>query len=152
VPELLAAGIAVGLGTDGPASNNNLDMFEEMDTAAKLHKLVREDPTAMPATTVFHMATMGGAAALGIDDRVGSLEAGKLADIVLIDVRAPELTPLYDVYSHLVYAIKGGHVATVLVGGRVVVRNQDVVAVDEVEVIRKANELKEKILRSLEAR
>ena len=152
VPELLAAGIAVGLGTDGAASNNNLDMFEEMDTAAKLHKLVREDPTAMPATTVFHMATMGGARALGIDDRVGSLEAGKLADIVLVDIRAPELTPLYDVYSHLVYAIKGGHVATVLVGGRVVVRDKDVVAVDESEVMEKANELKEQILRSLEAR
>ena len=152
VPELLAAGIAVGLGTDGAASNNNLDMFEEMDTAAKLHKLVREDPRAMPTTTVFHLGTMGGARALGIDDRVGSLEAGKLADIVLVDVRAPELTPLYDVYSHLVYAIKGGHVATVLVGGRVVVRDKDVVAVDESEVMEKANELKEQILRSLEAR
>jgi len=152
VPELIAAGIAVGLGTDGPASNNNLDMFEEMDTAAKLHKLVREDPTTMPAATVFHMATMGSAVALGIDDRVGSLEAGKLADIVLVDVRAPELTPLYDVYSHLVYAIKGRHVATVLVGGRVIVRDKDVVAIDESEVMEKANELKEQILRSLEAR
>lgn len=150
VPELLAAGVPVGLGTDGPASNNNLDMFEEMDTAAKLHKLVREDPTAMPATTVFHMATMGGARALGLDDRLGSLEAGKLADIVLIDVRAPELTPLYDVYSHLVYAIKGGHVSTVLVGGQVVVRDGDVVTVDEIGVMKKANELKQQILRSLE--
>lgn len=152
MPELLAAGIAVGLGTDGAASNNNLDMFEEMDTAAKIHKLVREDPTAMPATTVFHMATMGGARALGIDDRVGSLEAGKLADIVLVDIRAPELTPLYNVYSHLVFAIKGGHVATVLVGGRVIVRDKDVVTVDEAEVMQKANELKEQILRSLEVR
>ena len=86
------------------------------------------------------------------DDRLGSLEAGKLADIVLVDVRAPELTPLYDVYSHLVFAIKAGHVATVLVGGRVVVRDKDVVAVDEAEVMEKANELKEQILRSLGAR
>ncbi len=150
VPELLAAGIPVGLGTDGPASNNNLDMFEEMDTAAKLHKLVREDPTAMPATTVFHMATIGGAQALGIDDRVGSLEAGKLADIVLIDVRAPELTPLYDVYSHLVYAIKGGHVATVVVGGKLVVRDGDILGVDENDLMERANEIKAQILRSLE--
>lgn len=150
VPELLGAGVPVGLGTDGPASNNNLDMFEEMDTAAKLHKLVREDPTAMPARTVFHMATVGGARALGLDDRLGSLEVGKLADIVLVDVRAPELTPLYDVYSHLVYAIKGGHVRTVLVGGDVVVRAGDVITVDEDGVMEKANELKRQILRSLE--
>ena len=152
VPELLAAGIAVGLGTDGPASNNNLDMFEEMDTAAKLHKLVLEDPTAMPATSVFQMATIGGAEALGIDDRVGSLEAGKLADIVLIDVRSPELTPLYDVYSHLVYAIKSGNVVTVVVGGKTVVRNGDVVGVDEDELMAKVNEFKTQILQSLEVR
>lgn len=150
VPELLAAGIPVGLGTDGPASNNNLDMFEEMDTAAKLHKLVREDPTAMPATTVFQMATIGGAEALGIGDRVGSLETGKFADVVLIDVRAPELTPLYDVYSHLVYAIKGGHVATVVVGGKLVVRDGDVLGVDENDVMQKANSIRDQILRSLE--
>ena len=87
VPDLLAAGVHVGLGTYGAASNNNLDMFEEMDTAAKLHKLVRQDATAMPAKTVFHMATLGGAAALGMADRVGSLEAGKLADVVLVDAR-----------------------------------------------------------------
>jgi 5-methylthioadenosine/S-adenosylhomocysteine deaminase len=152
VPELLAAGVAVGLGTDGPASNNNLDMFEEMDTAAKLHKLVLEDPTAMPATSVFQMATIGGAEALGIDDRVGSLEAGKLADIVLIDVRSPELTPLYDVYSHLVYAIKSGNVVTVVVGGKTVVRNGDVVGVDEDELMAKVNEFKTQILQSLEVR
>lgn len=152
VPELLAAGVAVGLGTDGPASNNNLDMFEEMNFAAKLHKVMRADPTAMPATTVFHMATMGSARALGLDDRLGSLETGKLADVVLVDVRAPELTPLYDVYSHLVYAINAGHVATVLVGGEVVVREQDVVAVEESEVLVKANEIRDQILTSLETR
>ena len=149
VPDLLAAGVAVGLGTDGPASNNNLDMFEEMDTAAKLHKLVRQDATAMPAKTVFHMATLGGARALGIDDRVGSLEPGKLADVVLVDARVPELTPLYDVYSHLVYAAKGGNVATVLVNGRIVVRNRRMETVDEAEVLAKARELKGRILESL---
>jgi 5-methylthioadenosine/S-adenosylhomocysteine deaminase len=149
VPDLLAAGVAVGLGTDGPASNNNLDMFEEMDTAAKLHKLVREDATAMPARTVFHMATLGGAKALGIDDRVGSLEAGKFADLVLVDARAPELTPMYDVYSHLVYAAKGANVATVVVNGRIVVRDRRMETVDEGEVLAKARELKGRILESL---
>jgi 5-methylthioadenosine/S-adenosylhomocysteine deaminase len=149
VPDLLAAGVAVGLGTDGPASNNNLDLFDEMDTAAKLHKLVRQDATAMPAKTVFHLATLGGAKALGIEDRVGSLEAGKLADVVLVDARAPELTPLYDVYSHLVYAAKGANVTTVVVNGRVVVRNRRMATVDEAEVMAKANELKARILESL---
>jgi 5-methylthioadenosine/S-adenosylhomocysteine deaminase len=149
VPDLLAAGVAVGLGTDGPASNNDLDLFDEMDTAAKLHKLARQDATAMPAKTVFHMATLGGAKALGIEDRVGSLEPGKLADVVLVDARAPELTPLYDVYSHLVYAAKGGNVTTVVVNGRVVVRNRRMETVDEAEVMKKANELKAKILESL---
>ncbi len=149
VPDLLAAGVAVGLGTDGPASNNNLDMFEEMDTAAKLHKLVHQDPTVMPAKTVFRMATLGGAKALGIADRVGSLEAGKLADVVLVDTRAPELTPLYDVYSHLVYAAKGGNVSTVVVNGKIVVRNRRMETVDEAEVLAKARELKDRILESL---
>ena len=150
VPELLAAGIAVGLGTDGPASNNNLDMFEEMDTAAKLHKLVRQDPTAMPATTVFEMATLGGAKALGLEARVGSIESGKLADIVIVGVDSPSLTPLYDVYSHLVYAIKGGHVETVMIDGRLVVQSGRVRTVDVGEVLERANSLKEKILESLE--
>ncbi len=150
VPDLLAAGVAVGLGTDGPASNNNLDMFEEMDTAAKLHKLVRADPTTMPAKAVFHMATLGGAKALGLGDRIGSLEVGKLADVVLIDTRVPELTPLYDVYSHLVYAAKGANVTTVVVNGKVVVRNRRMETVSEAEVLAKARELKERILKSLE--
>jgi len=152
VAELLAAGVPVGLGTDGAASNNNLDMFEEMDSAAKLHKLVLEDPTAMPAKTVFRLATMGSAEALGIADRVGSLEVGKLADIVLIDVRRPELTPLYDVYSHLVYAVKGAHVGTVLVGGNLVVENRQMVTVDETRIMAEANRMKQAIVESLEPR
>jgi 5-methylthioadenosine/S-adenosylhomocysteine deaminase len=125
-------------------------MFEEMDTAAKLHKLARKDATAMPAKTVFHMATLGGAKALGLGDRIGSLEPGKLADVVLIDTRVPELTPLYDVYSHLVYAVKGANVTTVVVNGKVVVRNRHMETVDEAEVLAKARELKERILKSLE--
>jgi 5-methylthioadenosine/S-adenosylhomocysteine deaminase len=150
VPELLAAGVPVGLGTDGPASNNNLDLFEEMDTAAKLHKVVTLDPTVMPAETVFQMATLGGARALGLEGSIGSIEPGKLADIVMIDARVPELTPLYDVYSHLVYVVKGGDVGSVLVGGRFVVRNRDVTTVDVDEVMARARELQVQILKSLE--
>jgi 5-methylthioadenosine/S-adenosylhomocysteine deaminase len=152
VPDLLAAGIAVGLGTDGPASNNNLDLFEEMDTAAKLAKLVREDPTVLPAKTVFRMATLGGAEALGLADRIGSLEPGKLADVVLIDVTAPGLVPLYNVYSHLVYAIKGGDVDAVVVNGKIVVKDSRMVTVDEDEATARANALKLRILESLSVR
>ena len=150
VLELLDAGVTVGLGTDGPVSNNNLDMFEEMDTAAKLHKLVNQDPTVMPAEQVFEMATLGGARVLGLEDSIGSIEPGKLADIVLIDTRVPELTPLYDVYSQLVYVIKGGHVGSVLVGERFVVRNREMTTVDVDEVMARARELQARILDSLE--
>jgi 5-methylthioadenosine/S-adenosylhomocysteine deaminase len=141
VPEMLAAGVVVGLGTDGAASNNNLDMFETMDAAAKVHKLVRRDPTAMPAREVFRLATRGGARALGLGDRVGSLEAGKLADLVLLDVTTPEATPLHDVYSHLVYTLKGGSVRTVVVGGRVVVRDRTMTTLDTAEVLARARAL-----------
>ena len=103
----------------------------------------------MPAKTVFRMATLGGAKALGIGDRVGSLEPGKLADVVLVDVRAPELTPIYDVYSHLVYAAKGNNVAAVIVNGKVVVRDRRMETVDAREVMNKANEIKARILESL---
>jgi 5-methylthioadenosine/S-adenosylhomocysteine deaminase len=150
VPALLEAGVTVGLGTDGGAGNNNLDLFEEIDTCAKVHKLRHLDPTAMPAETAFWLATQGGASALGLGDQLGSLEAGKLADVVLIDVTAPELVPLYNVYSQLAYAIKGGHVRTVLVGGRVVVREREMLTVNVPEVIREAKRLQAKILASLE--
>ena len=139
----------MGLGTDGAASNNNLDLFEEMDTAAKTHKLFRKDPTVLPAKMVFEMATLGGAKVLGLSDRIGSLEPGKLADVVLVDIERPELTPMYDVYSHLVYAIKAAHVDTVIVNGRVVLRNRKMLTVDTTEILRKANIFKEQIVKSL---
>jgi 5-methylthioadenosine/S-adenosylhomocysteine deaminase len=149
VPTLLARGVVVGLGTDGPASNNNLDLFEEMDTAAKVHKLVLSDPTVMPAREVFRMATRGGAKALGLEGLIGSLEVGKRADVVLIDLDEPELTPMYDVYSHLVYAIKGANVRTVLIDGRVVVRDRTMTTVDATKVMEKAREIQKRILESL---
>ena len=105
----------------------------------------------MPAETVFHMATLGSAESLGLADEVGSIERGKLADLVLVDVDRPDLTPLYDVYSHLVYAIKGGHVATVVVDGEVVVRDGDAVYVDERVLLREARAFRARILESLEA-
>jgi 5-methylthioadenosine/S-adenosylhomocysteine deaminase len=151
VEALRAAGVAVGLGTDGGAGNNNLDMFEEMDTCAKLHKLIKGSPTAMPAREVVWLATQGGADVLGLGDQVGSLEVGKLADVVLVDTRAPELTPLYDVYSQLVYAIKGAHVRTVFVDGKLVVEDRVMKTLDVEEVVSKAKAIKAKILASLEA-
>ena len=141
----LAAGIPVGLGTDGAASNNDLDLFDEMDAAAKLQKHALGDPTALPAETVFRMATMGGARVLNLHDRIGSLEPGKRADIVLVDTRRPGLTPLYEVYSHLVYAARGSDVSTVIVNGRVVVRDREVLTVDEEEVMERARGFGERV-------
>lgn len=140
VAAALAAGIPVGLGTDGPASNNDLDLFDEMDAAAKLAKFASGDPSVLPAETVFRMATAGGARVLNLHDRIGSLEPGKLADIVLVDTGRPGLVPLYRVYSHLVYAARGSDVTTVLVGGRVVVRDGRAVTVDEAQVMSRARE------------
>ncbi len=145
VVELLAAGIPVGLGTDGPASNNDLDLFDEMDAAAKLHKFTNADPTALPAETVFRMATRGGARVLNLHDRIGSLEPGKRADIVLLDTRRAGLAPLYNVYSHVVYAARGSDVSTVLVNGRVVVRDGRVLTVDEAKIIERAYTFRDRI-------
>ncbi len=152
VRDLLAAGVPVGLGTDGPASNNDLDMFGEMDMAAKIHKFVSGDPTALPAKTVFRMATMGSAEVIGQADRLGSLEPGKLADVVLVDARRAGMTPLYNPYSHLVYTARGGDVSTVLVHGRVVVENGAVATVDEAAVMEAARGFGDRVREALSAR
>jgi 5-methylthioadenosine/S-adenosylhomocysteine deaminase len=138
LPEMRAAGVTVGLGTDGAASNNNLDMFETMDAVAKVHKLFRRDPTVMPARDVLRLATRDGARSLGLGDRVGSIEKGKLADLVLVDATGPEAIPLHDVYSQLVYTLKGGAVRTVVVGGRVVLRDRRSTTLDTAEVLARA--------------
>ncbi len=150
VAAALAAGIPVGLGTDGPASNNDLDMFDEMDAAAKVQKFMLGDPAVLPAETVFRMATMGGARVLNLHDEIGSLEPGKRADIVLLDTRRPGLTPLYRVYSHLVYAARGSDVATVIVNGRVVVRDREILTVDEEEVMERARDFGERVREVME--
>ncbi|UCD88338.1 MAG: amidohydrolase [Desulfobacterales bacterium] len=141
IPELLKRGVTVGIGTDGCASNNNLDMFQEMDSAAKLHKVHALDPTVMDARTVVRMATIDGARVLGLDDTTGSLEAGKKADIITIDITRPHLIPMYNVYSHLVYAVTGSDVVTAFVNGRVLMEQRAFTALDVDEVIASVNRI-----------
>ena len=150
VPELRAAGVALGLGTDGPAgSNNDLDLMEEMDLAAKLQKITRMDPRALGAKAVVEMATIEGAKALHMEKEIGSLETGKKADLILIGLDAPNAVPMYDVYSQLAYALKSSDVETVVIAGRVVMRDKKVLTVDEAAAIAKAREYKNKIEASL---
>lgn len=150
VIEERAAGIAVGLGTDGPAgSNNDLDLMEEMDLAAKLQKITKMDPRALGAQAVVEMATIEGAKALHMEKEIGSLEAGKKADIILISLDEPHAVPMYDVYSQLAYALKGSDVQTVVIGGRVVMRDHKLLTLNEPEILAKAREYKKKIAASL---
>ena len=143
VVELLRRGVSVGLGTDGCASNNNLDLFQEMDSAAKLHKVHHLDPTVMDARTVFRMATRGGARVLGMESRVGSLEAGKKADIIILNLDQPHLTPLYNIYSHLVYAARGADVTRVIIHGRTVMKDRELLTLDLKEILSRANRFAE---------
>lgn len=149
VAELLAAGVDVGLGTDGAASNNNQDMFEAMGAMALLSKLVRKDPTAANAEQVLYAATMGGARALNMADQIGSIEEGKKADLVLVDAKRPAALPLFNPVSQLVYSIRGGDVSSVLVNGRVVYENGRLTLVSIDEIRAKANEYRDKIRKSL---
>jgi 5-methylthioadenosine/S-adenosylhomocysteine deaminase len=138
IPEFLQANIRVGLGTDGCASNNNQDMFQEMDMAAKLHKVSTLNPQAMQSRTVLEMATIGGARALGLDHAVGSLEPGKLADITILDTHVPHLTPLYHPESHIVYAANGSDVRDVMVNGKWQVKNRRLVSLNLGEILEQA--------------
>lgn len=150
VPELRAAGVAVGLGTDGPAgSNNDLDLMEEMDLAAKLQKITKMDPLALGAKAVVEMATIEGAKALHMEKEIGSLERGKKADIIVISLNEPNAVPMYDVYAQLAYALKGNDVETVVIGGRMVMRDHQLLTVKEDEVLVKAREYKKRIEASL---
>jgi len=131
VPQLLAAGITVGLGTDGSASNNDVDLFREMDTAAKLHKVFALDPTVMSAEQTLGLATRGGAELLGAGAMIGSLETGKKADCIVLDLNQPHLTPLYHIPSHLVYAARGSDVIHSVINGRMVMQNRQLTTIDE---------------------
>ena len=150
VPGYLAAGVAVGLGTDGAASNNDLDMFEAMRQAAFLHKLVTRDPTAVSAGTALEMATVGGARVLGLQDRIGSLEAGKRADLIVVRMDAPRQTPMYDPVSHLVYATRGDDVDATVVNGRVLMRGGRVLTLDEAAVLKQANAAAEQVRKAVQ--
>ncbi len=141
IPELLSRGITVGLGTDGCASNNNLDLFTEMDMAAKLHKARTLDPTVMDAVTVLKMATIEGARALGLADHIGSIEAGKKADMIVIDIHAPHLTPMYNPFSHVVYAARGNDVRHTIINGRLVMADRKLLTLDLAEVLDQAREI-----------
>jgi 5-methylthioadenosine/S-adenosylhomocysteine deaminase len=140
VPAMRQAGINVGLGTDGAASNNDLDMFEAMRQAALLHKLTTGDPRAVPAATALAMATIEGARSLGMQDRIGSLESGKRADLILVSTAGARQTPMYDPVSHLVYVARGTDVTTTIVNGRILMRDRRVLTLNEADVIREATE------------
>jgi len=150
VPELRAAGVAVGLGTDGPAgSNNDLDLMEEIDLAAKLAKITKMDPLALNAKAVVEMATIDGARALHMDKEIGSLEPGKKADLILISLDEPNAVPMYDIYAQIAYSLKGSDVETVVIGGRAVMRDHNVLTLDEPKVLEKAREYGKSVKASL---
>ena len=138
VKAYLAADVAIGLGTDGAASNNDLDMFEAMRTASFLQKVATSDPTAVSAKAAVRMATIGGARALGLDKRIGSLEPGKRADMIIVSMSAARQTPMYDPMSHLVYVTRGDDVQTTIVDGKVLMRDRKVLTLDRAAVLRDA--------------
>lgn len=147
VPQMLRRGIRIGLGTDGAASNNDLDMWEEMRLAALLHKGVSGDPTLVPAETALDMATRGGAIAVGLDDVVGTIAPGKRADIIQVSLSRADAAPLYDVISHLVYVLDATDVTTTIVDGEILMRDRKLLTLDadkvRANVQKKAAEIQE---------
>jgi 5-methylthioadenosine/S-adenosylhomocysteine deaminase len=141
----LRAGVALGLGTDGAASNNDLDMFEAMRTASLLAKLQTSDPSVVPAATALDMATMGGARALGLERQIGSIEPKKRADLIVVSMRSARQTPLYDPMSHLVYTTRGDDVRDTIVNGKVVMRDRRVLTLDADAVLRDARAMAPKV-------
>lgn len=146
VPELLEGGANVGLGCDGAPSNNSYDMIREMKLAAVIHKARLLDPLTMPAASVLDMATINGAKAMGMDKEVGSIEVGRKADLVLVDLKKPHLIPYRDVVSNLVYAAMGSDVDTVLVDGRVLVRRGKALTLDEERILSEAQRRQDELI------
>ncbi|MBU2559479.1 amidohydrolase family protein [archaeon] len=140
VPEYLKKGICVALGTDGAASNNNLSMFSEMKTCALLHKISNMDPSTVPAYSVLESATINGARALGMEEEIGSIEVGKTADIILVNLKSANMTPLTNPVSHIVYAAKGSDVNSVIVDGRILMQDRELRTLDLEDVLKFANE------------
>jgi 5-methylthioadenosine/S-adenosylhomocysteine deaminase len=149
---MLQAGVKVGLGTDGAASNNDLDMWEEMRLAALLQKVDRMDPEVMSATTVLTMATQGGADAIGLGDKIGSMEIGKRADIIQVSFEDVHFIPTYDVISHLVYVADEQDVSSVTVDGKVLMLDGNMRTIDTKRVRQEATELAARIQAALAAR
>jgi 5-methylthioadenosine/S-adenosylhomocysteine deaminase len=149
VPEMLKNDLPVGLGTDGAASNNDLNLWEEIDTAALLHKLISRDPKVVPAAAAFEMATIRGARALHLDKEIGSIEKGKRADLVIVDLDDLNQTPYYNIYSDLVYAAKASDVRTVIIEGRVVMRDRRLLTLNEETIKADARRYRERIIQSV---
>lgn len=149
VPRMIADNMSLGLGTDGAASNNDLSMWEEMDTAAKLHKLFSHDPKVVSAQEAFELATIRGARALHMEREIGSLEAGKRADLVIVDLSDLNQTPFYNIYSNLIYATKAADVRTVIIEGRVIMRDRRLLTLDENDIKARARVFREQIIKSL---
>lgn len=145
LPEMLHKGVDIGLGTDSAASNNSLDMFEEMKMVALVHKATRDDPTIVRSSQALAMSTTGGAHVLQMND-LGTIEKGRKADLVLVDLKRPHLVPLHDPISHLVYAVKGSDVKTVMIDGKLVVEDQSVLTVNENEILEEAQRVSESLL------
>ncbi|MBN1107030.1 MAG: amidohydrolase family protein, partial [Deltaproteobacteria bacterium] len=141
VSDMVARGIHPGLGTDGCASNNDLDLFREMDTAAKLSKVFTLDPTSLSAATVLKMATVWGAGVLGLEREIGTLEVGKKADLIVVDTRSPHLVPLYHPFSTLVYAASGADVRHVMVNGRILLKDRCFLTLDPEEIMTRVREI-----------
>ena len=145
VKAYLASNVAIGLGTDGAASNNDLDMFEAMRAASFLQKVATSDPTAVSAKTAIQMATIGGARVLGLDKQIGSLESGKRADVIIVSMNAARQTPIYDPISHLVYVTRGDDVQTTIVNGKVLMRNRKVLTLDRAAVLKESRTWADKV-------
>lgn len=150
LPQMLARDMAVGLGTDGSASNNDLSLWEEIDTAAKLHKLITADPKVVSAQEAFELATIRGARALHLDTQIGSLEVGKRADVIVLEMEAIDQVPLSSIYSALVYATKANDVCDLIVEGRVLMRHRQLTTIDEAEVRNDGLALRHQILERLQ--
>jgi 5-methylthioadenosine/S-adenosylhomocysteine deaminase len=140
VPKMLEQGVKVGLGTDGASSNNNLDMLQEMRSAALIHKVNAMDATVVPAYQALEMATLGGARVLGLDNEIGSLKPGFKADLLILDLEKPHLYPHHDVVANLVYSAQAADIDTVIINGKIVMENRQLLTMNEKAVLQKAQE------------
>ena len=145
VPEMLKQGVIVGLGTDGCASNNDLDLLLEIDTTAKIHKLKTMNPTAMDTATVLRMATIEGAKMLGIEDKTGSIEAGKYADIIILDANKPHMIPMYNCYSQIVYSASGADVSASIINGKIVMKDRQLLNMDVSDIMDRVRKIADNI-------